>query len=48
MNLFRGSNYATQNEFMHQDSELKPDVSVATGTATTTSTQVTTSQLTDC
>lgn len=40
MNLFRGSNYATQNELMHQDSELKADVSVATGPATT-STQVT-------
>lgn len=38
----------TQNEFMHRDSELKPDVSVATGTATTTATQVTASQSTDC
>lgn len=46
MNLFRGSNYATQNELMQQASELRADVSVATGAATT-STQVTTSQPTD-
>lgn len=37
--------YATQNECMHQDSELKPDMAVATGT--TTSIQVTTRQSTD-
>lgn len=45
LNLFRTLTYATQNECMHQDSELKPDMSVATGT--TTSIQVTTRQSTD-
>lgn len=45
LNLFRTLTYATQNECMHQDSELKPDMAVATGT--TTSIQVTTRQSTD-